>query len=95
MNSLRKINRNSNFNRFSVSDNNFCHNLFVSVSQSINLHNWRIASSQPTFTKQNSSRHYENTPMYNTAIFHGCKNNNFQMKNCDVFLIFAKNIDCG
>ena len=25
--------------------------------------------------------------------FHGCKNDNFLMKNCDVFLIFAQNID--
>ena len=39
--------------------------------------------------------HYENTPMQYTAIFHGCKNVNFQMKNCDIFLIFAQNIDCG
>ena len=23
------------------------------------------------------------------------KNDNFQMKNCDIFLIFAQNIDCG
>ena len=30
-----------------------------------------------------------------TAIFHGCKNDNFQMKNFDIFLIFAQNIDCG
>ena len=30
-----------------------------------------------------------------TAISHGCKNDNFQMKNCDIFLIFAQNIDCG
>ena len=29
------------------------------------------------------------------AIFHGCKNDKFQMKNCDIFLIFAQNIDCG
>ena len=29
------------------------------------------------------------------AIFHGCKNYNFQMKNSDIFLIFAQNIDCG
>ena len=56
MNSLRKINRNSNFNRFSVLDNNFGHNLFVRVSQSIDLYNRGIASSQPTFTIQNSSR---------------------------------------
>ena len=25
--------------------------------------------------------------------FHGCKKDNFQMKNCDIFLIFAQNID--
>ena len=35
------------------------------------------------------------TPMQYTAIFHGCKNDNFQMKNSDIFLIFAQNIDCG
>ena len=28
-------------------------------------------------------------------IFHGCKNDNFQMKNFDIFLIFAQNKDCG
>ena len=39
--------------------------------------------------------HYESMPMQYTSIFHGCKNDNFQMKNCDIFLIFAKNIDCG
>ena len=33
--------------------------------------------------------------MQYTAIFHGCKDINFQMKNCDIFLIFAQNIDCG
>ena len=33
--------------------------------------------------------------MQHTAIFHGCKNDNFQMKNSDFFLIFAQNIDCG
>ena len=33
--------------------------------------------------------------MQYTAIFHGCKNDNFQMKNCDIFLIFAHNIDRG
>ena len=39
--------------------------------------------------------HYENTPMQYTAIFHGCKNGKFQMKNCDSFLIFAQNKDVG
>ena len=33
--------------------------------------------------------------MQYTAIFHGCKNVNFQMKNYNIFLIFAQNIDCG
>ena len=39
--------------------------------------------------------HYENPPMQYTAIFHGCKNLNFQMKFFNIFLIFAQNIDCG
>ena len=39
--------------------------------------------------------HYENMPMQYLAIFHGCKIDNFQIKNCDIFLIFAQNIDCG
>ena len=34
------------------------------------------------------------TPMQYTPIFHGCKNDNFQMKNCDNFLIIAQNKDC-
>ena len=33
--------------------------------------------------------------MQYTAIFHDCKNDNFQMKNCDIFLVFAQNNDCG
>ena len=40
-------------------------------------------------------KHYDNTPMQYTVIFDSCKNDNFQMKNCDMFLIFAQNIDCG
>ena len=39
--------------------------------------------------------HYENMPMHYTAIFHGCKIDNFQMKKYDIFLILAQNIDCG
>ena len=39
--------------------------------------------------------HYDNTAMQYTAIFHGCKSDNFQMKNCDSFLKFAPNIDRG
>ena len=39
--------------------------------------------------------HYDNTPMQYSAIFHGCKNDEFQMKNCDIFHLFAQNIYCG
>ena len=39
--------------------------------------------------------HYANTPIKYTSIFHGCKNDNFHMKNSDSFLIFAQNIDRG
>ena len=39
--------------------------------------------------------HYENTPIQSTVIFHGCKNDYFQMKIVIYFLIFAQNIDCG
>ena len=33
---------------------------------------------------QKSCIHYENTAMRYTAIFHGCKNENFQIKNCGI-----------
>ena len=39
--------------------------------------------------------HCENTPLQYTAIFQGCKNDNFYIKKCDIFLIFAQNMDCG
>ena len=39
--------------------------------------------------------HYENTPMQYTAIFHGYKNDNFQLNFLDYFHIFAQNIYCG
>ena len=39
--------------------------------------------------------HYANISVQYTAIFHGYKIVNFQMKNYNIFLIFAQNIDCG
>ena len=39
--------------------------------------------------------HYAYMSMQYTVIFHGCKNDNVQIKNCNIFHIFAKNIDCG
>ena len=41
------------------------------------------------------AHHNANISVQNTAIFHGCKNDYFQMKIFDIFLIFAQNIDCG
>ena len=38
---------------------------------------------------------YANTPMQYTAIFHSCKNLNFQIKKCYLFLIFAQKMDRG
>ena len=43
----------------------------------------------------NLTFNYENKPMQCTALFHGCKNVNFQIKNYNIFLIFSHNIDCG
>ena len=39
--------------------------------------------------------HYDNTPIQYIVIFQSCKNVYFQIKKCDIFLIFAQNIDCG
>ena len=39
--------------------------------------------------------HYKNMPMQYTVIFKVVKNENFQWKIFDIFLIFAQNIDCG
>ena len=41
------------------------------------------------------SFHYANMSAQYTAIFQGCKNDNFQMNFFYIFLIFAQNIDCG
>ena len=37
--------------------------------------------------------HYENTPKQHTAIFHGCKNDDFRLKCFYSFHIFAQNIE--
>ena len=42
-----------------------------------------------------SSSHYENMPMQYSAISQGCKNDNFQMKKCYIFLIFAQTLIVG
>ena len=47
------------------------------------------------FSVHHSYFHYTNMSVQYTAIFHGCKNCNFQMKYFDIFLIFPQNIDRG
>ena len=39
--------------------------------------------------------HYENTPIQMYCKFYHQKNENFQIKNSDIFHISAQNIDCG
>ena len=39
--------------------------------------------------------HYENTPIQIYRILYHQINENFQIKNSDIFLISAQNIDCG
>ena len=42
-------------------------------------------------SKCHQNLHYENMPIQYSAIL----KDNFQMKNCDIFLIFAQNINFG
>ena len=42
-----------------------------------------------------NERHYENMPIQIYRKFHPKKTENFQIKNTDIFLISAQNIDCG
>ena len=53
-----------------------------------------ISSKEKLKKREVISNHYENTPIQYTAIFHSRKNDNFQMKNFDIFLTLAQNIDC-
>ena len=47
------------------------------------------------FTKISLCHHENMMPIQYTVMFQGCENDYFQMKNCDIFLIFAQNIDRG
>ena len=46
-------------------------------------------------SRTSPSTHYENMPMQYTDFSKVVKIENFQLKNFDIFLIFAQNIDCG
>ena len=47
------------------------------------------------FQKRFLDAHYENMSVQYAAIAIFDKNDNFYMKSCDIFHIFAQNIDCG
>ena len=52
-------------------------------------------SSDDRVNTQNDS-HFENMPIQYNGIFHGRKNEKFQMKKkCDLFVNFARYRDCG
>ena len=42
-----------------------------------------------------TTTHYENMPVQICSKFYHQNNENFQIKNSDIFHIFAQNIDCG
>ena len=66
----------------------FCIDICSGSNQTLNT--FLVAPGQPS-----CGQHYKNTPMQYTAIFHGCKNDNFHLKFFDYFHVFAKNIYCG
>ena len=43
----------------------------------------------------NEMQHYENMPMQYTAIFHGCKNDNFQLIFFAIFIFLLKTYNVG
>ena len=46
-------------------------------------------------TEERHFLHYENAPMQYTAFFHGCKNDNFQIKKLIIFLFLLKTLIVG
>ena len=68
--------------------------LFLTQNEPRREKKW-LRDFRPCKTHDLRSLHYANMSVQYTAIFHGCKNDNFQMNFFDIFLIFAQNIDCG
>ena len=62
---------------------------FTDPQSYLQLLQWFKARQKGLFVFRSVGRHYANMSVQYTAIFHGCKNDNFQMKNVDIFLIFA------
>ena len=76
---------------FCESDNFYFKTCICTLSLRIK-HEYLIMDPQLKMKKTFS--HYENTPMQDPAIFHGCKNDNFRLKFFDYIHRFAQNIDC-
>ena len=38
---------------------------------------------------------FTSTPLFNILYFMAVKIDRFQIKNCEIFIIFARNMDCG
>ena len=70
---------------------------FLSIEQTLHRHrNFHLTpNKQSGLPRPYQYFHNENKPMQYTAIFHGCKNGNFQLNLFDYFHIFAQNIYCG
>ena len=49
----------------------------------------------PRYKRWSPTHHYENIPIQVYWKFHHQKNENFQIKNSDIFHISAQDIDCG
>ena len=48
-----------------------------------------------SFKPKQPKGYYANMPLQYETIFKGYKNDNFQMNEIDIFLIFAQNVNCG
>ena len=59
------------------------------------IHDVQVGTITRSFCGDMLDFHYENMSMQYTVIFKVVKNENFQWKFFDIFLIFAQNIDCG
>ena len=65
----------------------------IRVSINIEQYNYLDPAANKDQSNENSNI-TKKTPMQYAASFKGCKNGNFQIKNCDIMLIVAKNIVC-
>ena len=54
------------------------------------LIDWLLVYPKPVHNVETIHDHYANMSMQYTAIFHGCKNVNFLMKNYNIFLFWSK-----